>query len=150
MDRKTIGQQLNTALDVTQTSQRRRSSSNPKGGFRPANPRILPDGRSLTLHRVEEVAVGLRVLHLVEEELDRGELVHRVQELAQDPDLRELVLARDELLAARARPVDVDGREDALLRDAAVEMDFRVAGALELFVDHVVHAGAGIDERGGE
>ena len=28
-------------------------------------------------------------------------------------------------------------------------MDFHVAGALELFVDHVVHARAGVDQRGG-
>ena len=46
--------------------------------------------------------------------------------------------------------VDVERRVDALLGDAPVEVDFAVAGALELLVDHVVHARAGVDQRGGE
>ena len=43
--------------------------------------------------------------------------------------------------------MSIDG-EDALVRELAVEDDFRVAGALELFEDHFVHAAAGIDQRG--
>jgi hypothetical protein len=42
---------------------------------------------SLPLHRLEKLAVRLRVLHLVEQELDGGELIHGVQELAQYPHL---------------------------------------------------------------
>ncbi len=84
------------------------------------------------------------------QELGRRQLVHRVQQLAQDPDLLQLVRRRDQLFAARAGAVDVERRVDALLGDAAVEVDFAVAGALELFVDHVVHARAGVDQRGGE
>jgi hypothetical protein len=45
---------------------------------------------------------------------------------------------------------DVDRREGALVGDLAVEDDFRIAGALELFEDHFVHAAAGIDQRGGD
>src|SRR6188768_1056032 len=36
-------------------------------------------GRGLALHRLEELGVGLRVLHLVEQELDGRELIHRMQ-----------------------------------------------------------------------
>ncbi len=39
---------------------------------------------------------------------------------------------------------------DALVGDLAVEDDFRVTGALELFEDHFVHAAAGVDQRGGD
>ena len=57
---------------------------------------------------------------------------------------------REQLLAAGARAEHVDGREDALLRQLAVEAQLHVAGALELLVDHVVHARAGLDQAGGD
>src|ERR1700693_465047 len=79
---------------------------------------VVPLPAPLPFHRVEEVPIGLCVLHLVEQELDRRELVHRVQELAQNPHLRQLRGLRDELFLARARPVDVDRWEGALLGDA--------------------------------
>ncbi len=44
-----------------------------------------------TLHEVEELFVGLGVLHLVEQELNRGEFVHWMQEFAQDPNLLQEV-----------------------------------------------------------
>ncbi len=125
-------------------------------GLRPADgdralPRRRPRAQArLALHRVEEFRVRLRVLHLADEELDRSELVHRVQDLAQHPHLLELIGLRQQLFLAGARAVDVDRREDALLGDAPVEMDFAVAGALELLVDHVVHLRARVDEGGGE
>src|SRR4029450_11133808 len=49
---------------------------------------------------------------------------------------------------ARASLLNVDRREDTLVGELPVEMDFHVAGALELLEDHVVHARAGVDERG--
>src|SRR5712672_3591997 len=73
-----------------------------------------------------------------------------MQELAQYPHLGELRGFGDELFLARARAVDVDRREGALLSDAAIQMDFRIAGALELFENDIVHLRAGIDQRGGE
>src|SRR6185437_13453186 len=42
---------------------------------------------SAPAHRVEEVGVALRRLDLVEQEFHRLELVHRIEELAQDPHL---------------------------------------------------------------
>src|SRR5207237_4441190 len=54
------------------------------------------------------------------------------------------------LFLAGARSLDVDGREDALLRQLAVEVDLGVAGPLELLEDHFVHPGAGVDQRGGD
>src|SRR5205807_5898946 len=46
--------------------------------------------------------------------------------------------------------LDIDGGEGPALLQLAVEVQFHVAGALELFVDHVVHAAPGIDQRGGD
>src|SRR5262245_34699289 len=90
----------------------------------------MPRARGFTsaLHGLEKVGVGLGVAHLVDQELRRGQLVHWVQQLAQNPDLLQLVRLRDELLAARARAVDVERGVDALLGDAAVEVDLAVAG----------------------
>src|SRR5690606_6469323 len=45
---------------------------------------------------------------------------------------------------------DVDGRVDPLLGRLAVQVQFHVTGALEFFVDHLVHLGAGIDQGGGD
>ena len=45
---------------------------------------------------------------------------------------------------------DVDGGEDAAFGKFAVEQQFHVAGALEFFVDHVIHAAAGIDQGCGD
>src|SRR5262249_9117950 len=101
-------------------------------------------------HRVEEFLVRLRAAHLGEQELHRVDGVQRVQELPQDPDPVELLLVHQELFLARAGPVDVEAREDALLHQLAVEDDLGVAGALELLEDHLVHARAGVDERGAD
>src|SRR6202140_631855 len=77
----------------------------------------------LPFHCVEEVRIGLGILHLVEQELDRGQLVHGMEELAQNPHLGKFRGIRDELFLARARAVDVDLREGALLGDAAIQVD---------------------------
>ncbi len=50
----------------------------------------------------------------------------------------------------RAGTLNVDSREHALVHKLAVQDDFHVAGALELFEDDLVHARAGIDQRGGD
>src|SRR5690606_12708789 len=66
------------------------------------------------------------------------------------PHLRERGLVEEQVLAARARLQDVDGREDAALLELPREVQLHVARALELLEDHVVHARAGLDQRGGE
>src|SRR5581483_7706146 len=82
-------------------------------------------------------------LHL----LDAGK---RIQHAAQHPDAVEVLLRDEQLLLARARLLQVYGREDALVRELAVEVDFHVARTLELLEDHVIHAAASLDERRGD
>src|SRR5438309_2651242 len=106
--------------------------------------------RRLGVHRGEEIRVRLGVLHLVEKELHRVDGAHLHEDAAQHPHLGERRLVDEQLLLAGAGLADVERREDALVGDLAVEDDLRVAGALELLEDHLVHLRAGIDEGGGD
>ena len=94
--------------------------------------------------------IALGLLDLVEQELHCGQLVHVMEQLAQDPDLAQLLLGNQQLFASRARSVDVDRRIDPLFHHAAVQVQFGVTGALEFFKNHLVHPAAGIDQRGGD
>src|ERR1700712_2391210 len=62
----------------------------------------------------------------------------------------ELVARQQQLVLAGARRIHVDGREHAALGNLAVELELRVTGALELFEDHRVTGGAGLDHRRGD
>src|SRR3954447_24853275 len=92
-----------------------------------------PQGRLLDLH--EELDVVARLLELVEQQLERLLRLQRTEDPAQLDDDGQLVGRHEDLLLARARRVDVDGREDPLVRQPAVELDLRVTGALELLED---------------
>src|ERR1043165_7371693 len=93
----------------------------------------------LLVHRGEEVLVGLGILHLVEEELHRIDGAHLHQDPPEHPHLGELAGIDQQLLLAGARLADVERGEDALVGDLAVEHDLRIAGALELLEDDLVH-----------
>src|SRR5262249_47057513 len=106
--------------------------------------------QSLGVHRLEELLVVLRLTQLVEHELDGVLRAHRIGDAAQDVSLLQPLLGRDQLFLAGAGLDDVDRREDAFVADLAVQHDLRVAGALELFENHLVHAAAGVDQAGGD
>jgi hypothetical protein len=59
----------------------------------------------------------------------------------------QVFLRDQQLFLTRAGALNVDRREDTLVDQLAVEDDFHVARALELFEDDLVHARAGIDQR---
>ena len=101
-------------------------------------------------HRIEEFAVVLGRLDLVEQEFHRFEVVHVVEQLAQHPHFLQNVGQEQQFLAAGAGAIDVDRRIDTLFGHASIEVDFQIAGTLELFVDDVVHAAAGVDQGGGD
>ena len=56
----------------------------------------------------------------------------------------------EQVVAAGAAGDDVDGREDALVGEGAVELQLHVAGALELLEDDFVHLAASVDECRGD
>ena len=58
----------------------------------------------------------------------------------------KLGVVDEKLLATCAGTINVDGRVYPLLRDTPVKVDLEVTGPLELFVDHIVHLGARVDQ----
>src|ERR1700733_9952246 len=101
-------------------------------------------------HVVEELLVVASLAELVGEELHGFYRRERVENFAEDPSALEVVLGDEEFFFTRSTTLDVDGRKDALVDELAVEDDFHVAGALELFEDDFVHTRAGIDEGAGD
>src|SRR5690606_8594205 len=93
------------------------------------------------LHLDEELDVRLRLLELVENDAERVLLVEPCEGAAQLPRDLHLVGAQQHLLAAGARRVHVDRREDALVGELARQAQLHVAGALELLEDDLVHLG---------
>src|SRR3954464_2181184 len=90
---------------------------------------------ALGVHALEELAVGLRVAQLVEQEVDRIHRSHRIEDAAQDVHLLELLRIGKQLFLARAGSRDVHRREGALVGDLAVEDQLRIPRAFELFED---------------
>src|SRR5258708_2317492 len=107
-------------------------------------------GSAAFFHGIEEFVVVLCGTKLVEQEFGRLEIVHAEQELPQDPYLGKDLRSDQEFLAAGAGAVHAERGIEAFLGHAAVEVDLHVAGALEFLVDHVVHARARVDQRGGD
>jgi len=99
---------------------------------------------------VEEFLVVAGFGQLVGEEFHGFDGRQGVEDAAENPGALEVFLGDEQLFLAGAGALDVDGGEDALVDQLAVEDDFHVAGALELFEDDFVHAGASIDEGGGD
>src|SRR3546814_861328 len=62
----------------------------------------------LLIHRFEEVFVGLRILHLVEQEFHRVDRAHLHQDPAQHPHLREAILLDQQFFLAGAGLADIE------------------------------------------
>jgi hypothetical protein len=102
------------------------------------------------VHLGEVLGIVARFFKIRDDQLHcfyRGE---RIEHLAEYPDPLQIFFWDEQLFFTGSGTLDVDSREDALVDKLPVENDFHVAGALELFEDDFVHAGAGIDEGGGD
>src|SRR3954454_21258125 len=88
---------------------------------------VATDVRGL-LHLHQELEVGLGLLHLLEQQLQRLLHLERMQHPAQLPDDLELLGRHEDLFLASARCIDIDRREDALVRELAVELELHVSG----------------------
>src|SRR5688572_12514271 len=102
---------------------------------------------AVVAHRGEEVLIGLRLGHSRQQQLHRLDWRERREHLPQHPHAVEIVLRNEQLLFARAALQDIDRRKHAAVGELAIEMDFKVAGPLELLEDDFVHPRARIDER---
>ena len=97
--------------------------------------------------RRHEIAVGRCLLQAWHERLVGLFRLEAAQQATQTVDDRQFLRIGDELLAAGAGSVDVDGREQSLVRQLAGQAQLHVAGALELLENHLVHLGAGFHQR---
>ena len=80
----------------------------------------------LSVHRVEEIIIGLRLLELVEQKLDGIHRTHRVENAPQHIDFAERFFFRQQLFFARAGFHNVDSREHTLVGDLPVKHDFEL------------------------
>ena len=103
-------------------------------------------GGLLPAHGIQELRVAAGLAQLIQQQFHGLHRRQRIQYLAQNPHAVQLFLGQQQLFLARAALVDVDSGEDSLIHQLALQVDFQVAGALELFKDHVVHTAAGIDQ----
>ena len=100
----------------------------------------------LLVHRVEEVIVILAVFQFIEQELHCIRRAHRRQDTAQDPHFRQCPGVDQQLFLPRSGFLNIDGWERALVGKFAIEHDFRITRALELFEDDFVHPAASINQ----
>src|SRR5579859_8260178 len=101
-------------------------------------------------HRTQKFRVGLRFCEAAKQKLHGFDGRERAQNFAEDPNAAELVRREEQLVLTSAGALNVNGREDALIGEAAVEIDFHVAGTFELLEDDIVHAAAGVNQSGGD
>lgn len=107
-------------------------------------------GTPMLLRAADEVGVGGEAAERGEELFDLDVRGHLHQAAAEGGDGFEFVLGDEEVFFAGAGGGEVDGGEEASLGDFAIEDEFHVAGAFELFEDDLIADGAGVDEAGGD
>src|SRR5262245_17861724 len=111
-----------------------------RGGRRPplcTNTKLF---NSRELQSREQLIVRRCRRDTLDQPLHRGLWRHLRQPATQRVHTVELVRSEQLLLAPRSARRDVDRGIDALLGEAAIELDLAVTRALELLEDHVVHA----------
>src|SRR6266498_1427833 len=116
------------------------------GSDRPVASWLAPDVGALDLP--QELLVGLGGAHLVDHQLQRLRGLQRTEDPAQLPGHDQLLVSEQQLLLAGRGTVHVQCREDATLGELAVQPDLHVPGGLELLEDDLVHARAGVHQRG--
>src|SRR5690606_21605207 len=95
---------------------------------------------SRSFHLRNQVRIRLGTRKLLEENLDGVDWGEGVEGVAKLVYVLQRFRRQEELVAQRDDAFDVDGGEDATLRDLAVQHDLRVPGPLELLEDHLVAA----------
>ncbi len=101
-------------------------------------------------HEVDEVSIGLGAGEIFDNLFGDIHDIARAHGAAQQIHNLILCIAEEQVLAASSGFVQVDCREYAALGQLPVEVQLHIARALEFLVDNVVHARAGLDQRGSE
>ena len=88
----------------------------------------------------QELLVGVGALKTLDKRRRRAlGVVHAGEDATQAKDKRAHLLVDQQVLVACTGGNGVNGREDAAIGKIAVELEFHVAGALELLKDDLVH-----------
>ena len=97
----------------------------------------------LAVHCEQQFFVRLGAEHSVFDKFHRfnRRIVSNV--ITQNPHAVDCFLAKEQVVATCARCHNVDSREDAFVRQLAVELKFHIACAFKLFENHLIHLGAG-------
>lgn len=74
---------------------------------------------------------------------------HCIDHAPQSIDLRKRFGIQQFLLGTCATTLNIKRREDTPFGQLAAKHQLHIAGAFELFVNHIIHTAAGIDKTGG-
>src|ERR1700693_6545090 len=99
-----------------------------------------PDSLCRCGHRAEEFGVGFGFSEAAQQQLHGFDGGQWTEHFAQHPNAAEFVWWKQDFILTSAGALNIDRREDALIREAAVKIDFHIAGGFELFEDYVIHA----------
>ena len=102
----------------------------------------------LSVHRHEELLVVVRVDQSVADGIHGFYRVHLSNELTDDPHTVECGLIMQQIVATSRRQHQVDSREDTLVGERTVELDFRVTSTLELLEDCLLYTSPSPRDRG--
>ena len=94
----------------------------------------------LSVHGHQELLVAARVDQAVADGVHGLYWCHLGNELADDPHAVERGVVKQQIVATCRREYQVDGREDTLVGERTVELDFRVTSTLEFLADYLIHA----------
>ena len=106
--------------------------------------------RHLTIHAHQEFIVVFGFFQTVFYEVHCFYRVHIGKILAENPHAIQRLLVLQQVIATSAGSNDIDSREDALVGQVAVELQFHITSTFELFKDHFVHFGTGVDQCGSD
>ena len=98
----------------------------------------------VAIHRNDKLFVRIGFGQTVPYKLHCLNRIHAVKEIAENPDLVEHRLFKQQVFATGAGGQNIDRGEYPAIRQFTVELQLHVTGSFELFEDHVIHFGTGI------
>ncbi|BAI65135.1 hypothetical protein RMDY18_13030 [Rothia mucilaginosa DY-18] len=111
---------------------------------------LVDQTQTVLLNRQKELHVAFSLTQLVGQNAQSLLRLHTRQGTAQTPHNLDLIRGEQVLLTASTRSININRREDTLIRQLTGQTQLHVTGALELFEDHFVHLRAGLNQGGSQ
>jgi len=96
---------------------------------------------------VDQLLVVLGLFYPVDKELRHLRRAGRSYGLSQKPHCLQLFGIEQKFLFSRTRLIDLKSGEDPFFCQLSIEVQFHVAGSLELLEDYLIHTAARINKR---